>query len=56
MSKLFLLFVTFFISVLLLVSGCVIATDSTENKEGGWMEMKPLEGNDGGVINPDDYK
>ncbi len=56
MSKLFLPFVIITAGILLLVSGCVIATDSSAEREEGWMEMKPLESNDSGLIDPDDYK
>lgn len=56
MSKLFIPFVIITAGTLLLVSGCYIATDSSAEREEGWMEMKPLEGNDSSVINPDDYK
>lgn len=56
MSKLFLPFVIITAGTLLLVSGCYIATDSSANKEEGWMEMKPFDSNDSGLIDPDDYK
>ena len=56
MNKLFVVFVSIFASTLLLLSGCVTASDSTAKKDEGWLKMRPVESNDSGVINPDDYK
>ena len=31
-------------------------TNSAANRDEGWIEMKPVSGDDSGIINPDDYK
>lgn len=56
MNKLNYRIVIIFTGVLLLVSGCVTASNSSAKKDKGWIEMKPLDSNDSGVINPDDHK
>lgn len=56
MNKLIIVFVSVLAGVVLLFTGCVTTSDSTAKKDEGWIEMRPLDSNDSGVINPDDYK
>lgn len=56
MDKLIIVFVSVFASAVLLFTGCVTTSDSTAKKDEGWIEMKPVDSNDSGAINPDDYK